>query len=90
MHVYIVYQNGGDEPEIWDRAYKTFADALHAVEQHLAKLNEDRTGDDDDPYEKIENEKDYDGKEDSGVGVAVAHIREGALGHIFIRKVSVS
>uniref|UniRef100_A0A6C0HKI0 Uncharacterized protein n=1 Tax=viral metagenome TaxID=1070528 RepID=A0A6C0HKI0_9ZZZZ len=85
MHIYVVYQDGGDEPKIWDHAYKSFADALHAVEQHLAKLNEE------DGYgDEIEKETDYDGKEDSGVGVAVAHIGEGKFGHIYIRKVSVS
>ena len=85
MHIYVVNQVGGDEAEIWDRAHKTFADALHAVEHHLAKLNEKHGYED-----KIENEKGREGSENSGLGVAVAHIGEGKFGHIYIRKVSVS
>ena len=85
MHVYVVYQDGGDESKIWDRAYKSFADALHAVEQHLAKLNEE------DGYrDEIEKETGREGSENSGVGIAVAHIGEGKFGHIYIRKVTIA
>jgi hypothetical protein len=85
MHIYVVNQVGGYEPEIWDRAHKSFADALHAVEQYLAKLNETEGYAD-----EIENEKGREGSENSGLGIAVAHIGEGKFGHIYIRKVSVS
>lgn len=83
MKIYVVNVTGYKQ-EIWDRAYKTFADALHAVEQYIAKLNEKEGYAD-----EIEKEKDYDGNEDSGVGVSVAHIGEGKFGHIYIRKVTV-
>ena len=85
MHIYVVNQVGDHEPGIWSNAYKTFADALHAVEQYLAKLNETEGYAD-----EIENEKSREGSENSGLGVVVAHIRDGTLGHIYIRKVSVS
>ena len=84
MHVYVVNKVGGDEPGIWDRGYKTFADALHAVEQHLANLNETEGYED-----EIEKETGREGSENSGLGVAVAHIGEGKFGHIYIRKVRI-
>jgi hypothetical protein len=85
MHIYVVYQDGGDEPGIWDRAHKSFADALHAVEQYLAKLNEKHGYRD-----EIEKETGREGSENSGVGIAVAHIGEGKFGHIHIRKVTIA
>lgn len=85
MHIYVVNQVGGDEPEIWDRAYKSFAEALDAVEEYITKLNKTKGYED-----EIEKETGREGSENSGVGVAVAHIREGTRGHIYIRKVSVS
>ena len=84
MDIYVVNETG-DKTETWDRGYKTFADALYAVEQYLAKLNETEGYAD-----EIENEKGREGSENSGLGVAVAHIGEGKFGHIYIRKVSVS
>lgn len=85
MHIYVVNQVGHHKPGIWDDAYKSFADALDAVEQYLAKLNKKEGYAD-----ELEKEKGREGSENSGLGVAVAHIREGTLGHIYIRKVSVS
>jgi hypothetical protein len=84
MDIYVVNETG-DKTETWDRAYKTFADALHAVKQYITKLNEEEGYED-----EIEKETSREGSENSGLGVAVAHIREGTLGHIYIRKVSVS
>lgn len=83
MHIYVVNQIGDHEPGIWSNAYKTFADALDAVKEYITKLNEKEGYAD-------EIEKSREGSENSGLGVAVAHIRDGTLGHIYIRKVSVS
>ena len=85
MNIYVVNQVGDHEPGIWSNAYKTFADALDAVKEYITKLNEKEGYED-----EIEREKSREGSENSGLGVAVAHIRDGTLGHIYIRKVSVS
>ena len=61
MHIYVVNQVGGDEPEIWDRAYKSFAEALDAVEEYITKLNKTKGYED-----EIEKETGREGSENSG------------------------
>jgi hypothetical protein len=71
-----VNQVGDHEPGIWPTAYRTFSDALDAVNQYITALGYE------DPIEE-HDEEDANNRE----GVAVAHIRQGTLGHINIRKV---
>jgi hypothetical protein len=79
MDIYVVTQIG-DDRKIWDIAYRTFADALYAVGEYITNA---------DYEDEIEPEKSREGSENSGLGVAVAHIMEGKHSHIYIRKVSV-
>jgi hypothetical protein len=72
-----VNQVGDHEPGIWPRGYTKFSDALDAVRQYITGLG----------YEdgiEAHNEEHANNRE----GVAVAHIRDGTLGHIYIHKVS--
>lgn len=83
-HVFVVNQVGDHEPGIWPTGYRLFSDALDAVRDYITELNKTKGYED-----EIEKETGREGSENSGLGVAVAHIREGTLGHIYIRKVSV-
>ena len=75
-HVFVVNQVGDHEPGIWDHAYTKFGDALNAVRDYITEAG---YGDGIEAH----NEEDANNRE----GVAVAHIREGTLAHIYIRKV---
>ena len=75
-HVFVVNQVGDHEPGIWSTGYKKFSDALDAVNRYITAAG---YGDEIEAH----SEEDANNRE----GVAVAHIREGTLGHIYIRKV---
>ena len=75
-HVFVVNQVGDYEPGIWPTGYRLFSDALNAVTQYITAAG---YGDGIEAH----NEEDANNRE----GVAVAHIREGTLAHIYIRKV---
>jgi hypothetical protein len=75
-HVFVVNQVGDHEPGIWPTGYTKFSDALNAVRQYIAEAG---YGD-----EIEEHDEDHANNRE---GVAVAHIRQGTLGHIHIRKV---
>lgn len=76
MHIYVVNQVGHHEPGIWGHAYMKFEYALNAVRDYITAAGH---GDEIEAH----NEEDANKRE----GVAVAHIREGTLAHIYIRKV---
>ena len=74
--MFVVNQVGDHEPGIWPRGYRTFLEALDAVRQYIAQVG---YGD--------EIEEHDEGHANNREGVAVAHIRQGSDGHIYIRKV---